>query len=418
VWIDFADQGVCENDQCVYDRREEPCAQCAERCTGCAQIVCPDQAGGCLQNGHCDPAQLRCVYDRATSLVTACTTEAGEAGRCLDGACVDCIEGVTQDSDCNQPPGDRDCFVAACKGTRCTYEVIDAGACQSCSTPPCQCWAKGCGNQDGAPCSKDEECASGHCREAMPRDAKQGGDARSCAAAAMACAWGEGAQGSAVGYRGADNAWLCAAQDVVLQCDLTRVCQEFAGFYCDGARWLSGSSDGKKAACPVCAVCGGTPGLDEGELGCTVATAEDPACDDGNLCRSTACAAAGQCANAFRPYGTDCGTCLMCDGAGNCDVPYGSGKDTTAPGVCSTTPQGDWGCSAAGCVCLSGCSCENGSYSYAPSQGYACDAAKPNERLVCKNGRWEWESCGSGNKCCLSVEGSTGRPINFCADVC
>ena len=89
-----------------------------------------------------------------------------------------------------------------------------------------------------------------------------------------------------------------------------------------------------------------------------------------SACQSGDCDGAGSCES--RPFGTDCGTCAVCDGTGSCSVYDGTqdadcdALDLPAVATCAFTPDGDpdtWDAHAAvnsECVGLGSCSNQSG----------------------------------------------------------
>lgn len=167
--------GACNpsTGTCEYTSIDQACANCTVTCLEpCAQLTCPEQSGGCLTNGLCQPGApgtpATCAYEEA-SIGKACTQPSGAAGFCSAGDCVECTDethcddgdpctvdacsptGTCQwtpgtgsaevcdgaDNDCNGLPDDD--LVQSCSSACGTgVETCVAGAWQGCTAPLCE----------------------------------------------------------------------------------------------------------------------------------------------------------------------------------------------------------------------------------------------------------------------------------------
>jgi hypothetical protein len=290
-------------------------------CGGCG-VVCPSGAacvGGACQ---CPDGQPPC---NSACCVQQAPETCGTTGQCLGGQCV------------TYPPGTQ-CAPASCTGSTliqpstcdgsgtcvvgtsisCTPYICDADgtACLTTCTSDIQCVAGAycTGGQcrpkqaNGTPCTTADQCASGHCVDAVCCDS-------ACAGLCQACSAAKKGQGS------------------------------------DGTCGAIASGQDPDGECPGASTCNGAGGCTDLCAGVT--------CDDGNDCTVDSCdPATGTCAYTPIVAGTACAQNggVVCDGNGNCvecltDANCDSGRSCCG-NVCVDTMSTVQNCGGCGIVCF------------------------------------------------------------------
>ncbi|HJX53884.1 MAG TPA: kelch repeat-containing protein, partial [Polyangia bacterium] len=188
---------------------------------------------------------------------------------------------------------------------------------------------KNLGNGEGCTAATASTCASGFCVEGVCcGSASCSGPCQSCAVAGhegtcMQAAAGTEVPGSCSDGQSCDGSGSCKSKNGVA-CSSASVCA--SGFCVDGVCCES-ACDGKCVSCNQAARAGKCSGY---------AAGSDPEneCGRGHpQCRST-CNGAGACD--YPQWGTICGNCLVCDGAGLC-------IDSGDPRLCGTGGTGGRG---------------------------------------------------------------------------
>ena len=228
---------------------------------------------------------------------------------------------------------------------------------------------------NGNGCNEDTDCTSGNCRKEIDSGNYY------CAAAGKACSENSAAHaGYAAGDLGTngDSNWLCESQDASAQCASDTQCDEYNGYYCDGAgTWTVGSSNGVDAACGTCSVCGGTSSTNEGDLSCSSYITKYST-DAGECSGSTGCS------------GSEC----VCDGAGSCEL--NNGQSCTLDSSC-----------ASGYCDNDGVGLADDGWCYSPTSGYFdsqdsdCEYDTGSGSASCdeRTPSTDWVSSGTCNYC-------------------
>jgi len=291
---------------------------CDTACTGaCKACNLPGTAGTCtfVTAGQTDPnGSPACTGTSACDGAGGCKKGNGQTcsttSECATGYCAD---GVCCDKTCTTAC--MACNLAATKGT-CSY--LSSGSKDVNSTPPCTgtsaCDGAGnCIKGKGQSCSSGSECVSGHCADGVCCDS-------ACSGTCQACnLLGKSGTCSAMtkGQPDANGSPACTGDKV---CDGKGNCLTMQGKTCSGAtQCLAGfcrdsvccdrACDKTCESCALTGSVGTCTYLPPNTYSANDCQGKDPKC--GGLCDGS-----GKCD--FPNIGTLCGTCMACDGTGQC----------------------------------------------------------------------------------------------------
>ncbi len=297
---------ACPPDGFVPDGVECPDGVYCNGEETCQLGVCTDGQDPCVDQGHCDEIQSRClscIQDDECVDDDPCTED-----RCVENECVSALI-----------PGCRPCTAPAdCgDGNDCTQDVCNAGGtCENPNEPQ----GAACGDQADTACDTPDTCdGAGTCQDnAEPATTECRSAANECDQAEFCDGVGScpddafQSAGTACGDAG-DT--LCDNPDT---CDGGGTCQDNAeptttecrpsASECDQAEFCDGAgSCPDDAFQPVGTACG-----DTGDTLC-----DDPdTCDGAGSCQDNAEPTTTEC----RPAATECDEAEFCDGAGSCPI--------------------------------------------------------------------------------------------------
>jgi len=355
ICCDSPCQGTCMT--CVSpDSR----GRCVPTRAGTSSPACADQGpSSCGTNGRCDGAgDCQRYEDGTTCRAASCDPEsnrASPAGTCQGGRCV--------------TPSPRSCApYQGCSGNRCRTTCNGNGQCSDENL----CTGGDCGKREnGALCSRAQDCASGICASGRCCATACGGSCRSCSV--------PGSEGtcSNVPAGGADPTGQCGNDACTDGCNGQGGCRrQSAGSTCGGASCnangarttrvcnANGACTTRVDPCPAA-----RPRCEAG----TCRAPAPPACTSANCQGPCRICVADRCVNA--PGGTDCP-------GGQCRG--GSCMPTCTPASCTGN--------RAECRdgrCVGTCSAQNCSG--------PCRACSGNNR-ACRNAN-EGGACGNGGTC-------------------
>ena len=440
---DCDDGNVCTTDtcagaECVHAANTAPCsvptcsggafvgaATCADGACGQAPVTACEGGDPCKVYG-CDPL-VGCTASNAPA-GALCGTASCSGFELTSSQTCDGLGGCTLGGGAEPCPGGLTCLTPTGCRTQCTSteqcapsHFCEAGACEEV-------------REDGTECSKDTQCASGHC------------DGGFCCGEGECCAATEDCDDGNVCTTDTCDQFQCGHAPNTLPCSQPA---------CSGTSWFGAAvCAGGTCGAPPGAECGGDDpckvfGCDPA-TGCTVqpapagTTCGAPACEGNLLTSATTCDGFGGCTVGAGtepcPGGTTCLTVTSCRTlctapehcatgficeANTCTPERDDGEACTKDAQCGSGHCGGGFCCGEGACCASAADCDDGNIctteACVASQCQHTPNTAPCGAPSCQGSTWLGQAVCSGGICgappATSCEGENPCQVYGCDPV-